>query len=286
MTERILVTGATGAVGREVVRLLARSGCHVRAAARDPAAVRGFFPPDIEVVELDFDRTETYDAAAQWVDRVLLMPPPFDPDAYGTIDPFLDWAVAMDTQRVVLISAMDAESNPELALRRVEQHLEGMDVAWTILRPNLYMQNFSTGFILDGIRRSGVVELCAGDGKVSFVDARDVAAVAAEALRGGHEQRAYTLTGPESMDLHEATRMLSDAAGRRIEYRAVSPDRMHRALVASGWPLRQAATVVGLYQSVANGRRARVQEDVAMVLGRAPASLRDYVRENAAAWRG
>ena len=116
----VLVVGATGELGRELVGLLARPGCVVRAATRDPAAARRMFPAEVEVVELDFDRTETYDAAAQWVDRMFLMPPPFDPDAFGTINPFLDWAVSADVRRVVLTHFYPGTDPPAARARCAE----------------------------------------------------------------------------------------------------------------------------------------------------------------------
>lgn len=286
MAERILVTGATGELGRELVGLLARAGCVVRAATRDPAAARRIFPAEVEVVELDFDRTETYDAAAQWVDRMFLAPPPFDPDAFGTINPFLDWAVSTDVHGVVLLSAMDAESMPELALRKVEQHLEGLGIAYTILRPNLYMQNFCSGFLLEGIRDEGRIELCAGTGKVSLVDARDVAEVAAAALRGAtHAGQAYTLTGAEAFGFDDVAAILTEVTGRRITYSAVGVERMRDVLRAAQWPVRQIAVGVGLFESVARGRRAPVRPDLRSALGRPPTTFAAFAREHATAWR-
>lgn len=285
MAERILVTGATGELGRELVRLLTQAGCVVRAATRDPAQARRIFPAEVEVVELDFDRTETYDAAAQWVDRMFLAPPPFDPDAFGTINPFLDWAVSADVHGVALLSAMDAESMPELALRKVEQHLEGLGIAYTILRPNLYMQNFCSDFLLEAIRAEGRIELCAGAGKVSLVDARDVAEVAAAALRGAHDRRAYTLTGEEALGFDDAAAILTEVTGRRITYAPVGRERMRELLRAAQWPVRQVAVGAGLFESVARGRRAPVRPDLRSALGRAPTTFAAFAREHASVWR-
>lgn len=286
MAERTLVTGATGELGRELVGLLARSRAVVRAATRSPAAARALFPPNVEVVELDFDRTETYDAAAERVDRIFLMPPPFDPDAYGTINPFLDWAVGADLQQVVLVSAMDAESLPDLALRKVERHLEKLGIGYTILRPNLYMQNLSSGFLAESIRTRDEFELCAGDGRVSFVDVRDVAAVAAEVLsHDRHYGHAYTLTGSDVLSFGDVARTLSAVTGRKIGYRAIGAEQMRGVLTEMRWPARQAAVGVGLFQAVADGRRQAVRDDVHQVLGRDPIRFENFVHEHAAAWR-
>jgi uncharacterized protein YbjT (DUF2867 family) len=175
---------------------------------------------------------------------------------------------------------------PELALRKVERHLEGLGVAYTILRPNLYMQNFCSGFMLESIRARGAFELCAGNGKVSFVDERDVAAVAAAALLDdAHDGQAYTLTGSESLLLDEAAAILSEAAGRRIQYRAVQPDRMLQLLSDARWPMRQATVGAALFESVAAGRREPVRDDLRLVLGRPPITFEDFAREHAEVWR-
>jgi uncharacterized protein YbjT (DUF2867 family) len=286
MGERILVTGATGKVGRELVRSLRADGQLVRAGTRDPDRAATLFGKDVETVELDFMSTVTYDAAVQWVDRIFLMPPPFDPDAFDTLAPFLDWAVASGTTKVVLLSAMDADAVPELALRRLETHLESLDIAWTILRPNLYMQNLTSGFMLNAIRERGVIELSAGDSAVSFVDVQDVAAAAAVAIEtGSFDGRILTLTGPDALGFETIAAMLSEAAGRSIGFTPVSNQRMRDILRAAHWPERQVAVGVGLFESVRNGRRAPVHEDVANVTGRAPTTFGAFTAANAPVWR-
>jgi uncharacterized protein YbjT (DUF2867 family) len=285
MAERILVTGATGRIGREVIRALHAHGATVRAATRDPETARRLFPADVEVAELDYDATETYDAAVAWVDTLFLMPPPFEPDAYDTIGPFLDWAVSVEVRRVVLLSAMGMQALPALALRKVERHLERLDIAWTILRPNLYMQNFTSGVIGDAIRATGTFELNAGGGAVSFVDTRDVAEVATAALVGGHDGRAYTLTGGEALDYHAAAACIAEVAGRPIAYRPVSATRMHEILRARGWTERRADVAVELFEAVTAGRRAPVHPDLAELLGRAPTPFAAFARDHADAWR-
>ena len=285
MAERILVTGATGKVGRELVRLLAESGQVVRAGTRNPEAARALFGAGVEVVELDFVATETYDSAVQWVDRLFLMPPPFGPDAYDTLAPLLDWAVSSDVRHVVLLSAMAVEQMPDLALRRLERHLESLDASRTVLRPNLYMQNFEAGFLLDAILASDAFELCCADAKVSFVDARDVAVVARDALLDdSHRGKTYTLTGPEALDFHQAADLLSQAAGRRIAYIPTTPDRMRDLLREGHWPPAQAEMAVGLFESVRSGWREAVHPDLPRLLGRDPTPLARFAREAALAW--
>jgi uncharacterized protein YbjT (DUF2867 family) len=286
MADRILVTGATGTVGHELVRRLRERGETVRAASRFPTAARDAFGEDVEIVEMDYDATDTWDAALQFVDRLFLMPPAFDPHAYATIRPFLDWAVSAGTRKVVLLSGMDVQNVPDLALHRLERHLPDLDIPYVILRPNLYMQNVSAGFLLDGIRQRGILELCAGEGEVSFVDERDVAAVAALTLCGAaHDGHALTLTGAEALDFHAVARVLSAAAGRPIRYADADEARMREILAEHRFAEGQADIALELFRSVRAGRRAAVHPDLSDALHRSPTSFTSFTVEHARVWR-
>lgn len=285
MAEKVLVTGATGKLGGEVIRRLVERRVEVKAATRRPERAVGRFPDSVELVELDYVRTETYDAAVQWADRILLTPPPFDPHADDDLVPFLDWAVSAGTGHLVLLSAMGAERVESLALGKVERRVQSTGADWTILRPNWYMQNFDSGFIAREIESDDSFTLSAGAGEVSFVDARDVADVAAAALRGqDHFAKAYTLTGPEALDHSRAAAVLSEKAGREIRYVAVGDDAMRERLDADGWPDEQADVVIGLVRSMRDGERAAISNDIEHVLGRPARAFEAYAREFAAVW--
>jgi uncharacterized protein YbjT (DUF2867 family) len=286
MAEKILVTGATGKVGGELVRRLLGAGVEVKAGTRHPRDAADLLRGSAEVVELDYDATETWDAAVQWADRVFLVPPPFDPRGDERLVPFLDWAVQSGSRHVVLLSAMGAEAREQMALRRIEQRIERTGVAWTFLRPNIYMQNFARGFLARQIREEGMFWLPADGAAVSFVDGRDVAAVAATVLTSEeHFGEAYTLTGPEAVDHGEAARIIGEAAGRKVRYLTVGEDEMRRALLDAGWQDEQAETFSRLLAAIREGQRSAVSEDAATLLGREPGSFRDFAREYADAWR-
>jgi uncharacterized protein YbjT (DUF2867 family) len=285
MAEKILVTGATGKVGSELVRRLVERGVEVKAATRTPADAQPG-PDGVEVVELDYDATETWDAAVQWADRVFLVPPPFDSRGDERLVPFLDWAVQSGSRHVVLLSAMGAEAREQMALRRIEQRIERTGVAWTFLRPNIYMQNFARGFVARQIRETGVFRLPAGSAAVSFVDSRDVAAVAAQVLEGAaHFGRAYTLTGPRALTHQEAAEQITDAAGRPILYEPVLEDEMRTALLDAGWPGDQADTFARLLATIREGHRSAVTDDLEAVLDRPATRFEEFVRDHAKAWR-
>ena len=284
-TEKILVTGATGKIGRELVPRLLAAGVEVKAGTRNPDRGRSLFPSGVEVVELNYNRTETYDAALTWADRVFLMPPPFSPDAHASIVPFLDWAVSTRVRHVVLLTGMAVTDFDELPLRRVERHLEDQDTEHTILRPNLYMQNFHPGFISRQIREDGRIRLPAGQGKVSLVDVRDVAAVASRALTSDdHFGRALPLTGPESLTLEEAAEVVSEAAGRSIPFESVGDEDFRGILSRSGWGPAEIEAILGLFGSIREGGRAAIHPEGEEILERELRNFRSFAREHARSW--
>ena len=286
MKETVLVTGATGKVGSALVGLLRGRGVAVKAGTRRPGRARERLGPDVDTVELDYGRAETYDAAVEWADRLFVVAPPFDPRASEHLASFVDWAVQAGVDHVVLLSAMGAGERDDLALRGVERLVEGTGVDWTFLRPNVYMQNFHPGFLGREIRARGRFQLPAGDAPVSLVDARDVAAVAAEVLTGGrHAGRAYTLTGPEALDHYRVAAILSEVRGAPVEYVPIDDDAMRGRLVDVGWPADHADVVVDFHRSIRSDDRAAVTGEVEDLLGRPATSFRQFAEEHARAWR-
>lgn len=286
MSERILVTGATSPVGSELVRLLVEAGSEVKAGTRRPDKAVDLFDESVEVVELDYAEPVTFDPAVEWADRVFLQPPPFDPDAHRTLVPLLDWAVQAGTDHVVTVSAMGMEVREDLPIRRLERHIESLGVHYTFLRPNFYMQTFSSGFLGDRIRRTGTFSMPVEGALVSVVDGRDVAAVAAEALTTqDHFGEAYTLTGPEALSHADVAAIISGASGRDVAFETCTDDEMLGWLVGAGWRADVAGMVIALYQSVRGGVRSDVTAEVTSILSRSPCSFEHFVEEHAEQWR-
>ena len=285
MADRILVTGATAPVGRELVHLLSASGAEVKAGTRHPERAADLFPDSVEVVELDYRQPATFDGAVEWADRLFLQPPAFDPDAYDTVAPLLDWAVQARTRHVVVDSAMGMEVREDLPIRRLENHLASLGVEWTLLRPNFYMQTFGEGFLGDRIRTTGRFSMPVQDAVVSVVDGADVAAVAAEALTSdAHFGKAYTLTGPAALTHVEIADAISAASGREVRFEPCTDAEMLAWLTGSGWRPDVAGVVIALYQSVRGGVRAPVTDDVSSVLGRPARTLEQFADEHSHLW--
>lgn len=280
MTAEILVTGATGTVGSDVVDALAETETPFRAGVRDPAARE--WPDDCEPVAFDFERPETWGFAFEGVDTLFLLRPPSV--RRERILDAVDAAVRTGVDHVAYLSVLGADKNPLLPHRRVERHLEASDATYTFLRASYFMQNLSEIHAPE-IRERDEVFVPAGAGAVSFVDTRDIGAVAAVTMtQDGHENRAYDLTGPAALDFEAVADVFSDVLDRRVVYADPSPVTFVRQMHGRGVSLRFAILMLGIYAPARFGRAARVTDDVERLLGRHPTSLATFVDDHRDVW--
>lgn len=285
MNGRILVLGATGAVGRSLVERLTAKGAPVRAASRNPEAAQSHTALRVEWVRVDLDQPETFSAALAGIDRVFLIARPGDEHPERAAGPFIRAMKRAGTQHVVNLTALGVETRNDISLRKVELLLEESGLEFTYLRPNFFMQIFTTDPLLPAIRSTSAIRLPTGDARVSYIDARDIAAVAAAALtEPGHAGRAYTLTGPEACDHSAIAARISEAAGNRIGYEPVEEEVARAALAAAGFSPQRVERLIGFYRLVRSGFCAPVSGDVERVLGRPPRSFSPFIAEHSTAW--
>lgn len=283
----ILVTGSTGNVGREVVRVLKGRGIAVRAVDNDKNRITALFDADVEAMRFDFRDRRTWQAAAEGCEAMFLMRPPPVGDVDKTLNPFVDVARKAGVGQVVFLSVAHAERRPWLPHRQVELHLHDIGGDWTVLRPGFFSQNLQDAYLRDIVDDSRLF-VPAGEAKVAFVDARDVAEVAASAFVDvdRHRQRAWALTGPEAVGYSEAARLLSEALGRPIRYEAATVARYAWHLRRRrGLPASQVAIQSILHVSLRNGEAEEVNPTLEELLGRRPRTLAEYIRDHAATWR-
>jgi uncharacterized protein YbjT (DUF2867 family) len=277
---RILVIGSTGNVGRVLVEDLARSGEPVRAATRNPGQWKG--PDGVEPVAFDYAGQGTYAGALEGADRVFLIGPP-DPAPHRAMLPFLE-AAAHDGRKFVLMTAMGTEYEDSGSLRQVELAVERSGSPFVILRPNWFMDNFHTIWLAP-IRHAGVIPLPAADARTSFIDARDIAASAAAALRTNRfDGQAFTLTGPEALTYAEVSAVLSKAAGREIRYVPVDAESFVKSLAGAGVPAELAQYLAVLFEFVRQGYTAAVSPAVEELTGQRPRGLAEYALDHGSAW--
>jgi uncharacterized protein YbjT (DUF2867 family) len=280
----ILVTAATGTVGSEVVARLADADVDVRAASRDADAASRRLGHDVEYVAFDFTKPETYYQALDGVDAVFLVRPPAVSRVGRHVNPFVDAAARMGVDHVTVLSVLGAEKNPLLPHRRIERHLLDSPLSWTFLRASFFMQNLLEEHRADIVDHDRIY-VPAGDGATSFVDARDVAAVAATTLtEPGHGGRAYDLTGPDALTYHEVAAVFSDVLDRQIGYADPSILEFAATMLRRGRSPSFVAVMVAIYTTARLGLAGRVTDDVARVFGRKPRSMRAFVADHAAAF--
>lgn len=273
MTRTVLITGATGTVGSALLRALNGRDATVRAAARSPP---GEDPAD-EWVAFDFERPETWGAALDGVDGLFLLRPP-QLSRVGPITSFVDAAVRVGVARCVVLSVLGAERNPLLPHRRIERHVADSGLDWTFLRPSFFTQNLVE--VHGESLERGEIAVPAGDGETSFVDARDVASVAAAALtEPGHDGVAYDLTGPAPLTYDEVAAVASEVLGYPVEYTNPSLLRFLVRERKRGRPLAFSLVMGGIYTTARLGLAGRVTDDVERVLGRPPRDVRTFFED-------
>lgn len=278
----VLVTGATGTVGRALVEQLLAVGERVRAGVRDPGAAD--LPSGAEVVRLDFTDPSTAGPALLGVDRVFLMRPPAISDVASALGPLVAAAAAGRlVRRVVVLSVMGV--NPALPHWRMERMVREAGLTTTAVRPAYFAQNLVSAFGADIRLRSELV-LASGRGRVSFVDTRDVAAVATRLLVDPQAPapRALTLTGPQALTFTEAAAVLSTELGRPVVYRPVGLWARRRSLLAQGLDPAYVRVQLVIDLTTRLGLASRVTDDVATALGRPATSLAQFAREHRSAW--
>ena len=265
----ILVTGATGTIGVELIKELSRRGVFVRALVRDRMRSRRVSLPGVELVDGDFDLPETFPAALEGVDELFLLVP-YSSRAEVQQLQFIDAAKRNGVKHIVKLSQLGAALNSPGRFQRchavVEDYIRESGFACTFLRPNLFMQR-----LLDsrsGISSQGVFYAAAGTTKISAIDARDIAAAAAQVLTEyGHEGETYELTGPEALSYTQMADILSHATGMLIRCVDLPLDTFQHSLLDRGVPKWQANGLVEEYAIYRCGAAADVTNGVFNVTG-------------------
>lgn len=265
--KNFLILGGTGKTGRRIASRLTAAGHQVRTASRTGGDVR-----------LDLDDPATHAPALDGISAAYLLEPG---SVAGDNNPprmaaLVDAAVIAGLRRLVLLSAPGADSEHH-PLYATEQAVRGSALEWTILRPGWFAQNFSEDFWLPAVR-SGTLALPAGEGRVPFVDAEDIADVAAAALtEDRHAGRVYELTGPRALGFGEAARLIAAASGRPLRYDAITPEAFVDLQVSHGVPLKTAQRMSHLVELGSTGGLEALADGVQQALGREPRRFEDFV---------
>jgi uncharacterized protein YbjT (DUF2867 family) len=266
----VLVLGATGSTGRRVAERLRGAGRQVRAASRRGEA------------RFDWSESATWEPAVAGVARMYLMAP----DGVAVDPSFVELAVARGVRHLVLLSSQGIEAMGDARLLDAERTVRGCGADWTILRPGWFYQNFDEGFLRPAVL-AGELALPLGDVRQPFVDAEDIAAVAAAVLTGdGHAGRTYEVTGPRSLSFGEALEAVGRASGRPVRFRGTDAEYL-AAQTALGAPEEQTRQEIEAFAALRALGDVPPTGVVEQVTGREPTDFETWAATAAArgAWR-
>jgi len=282
----ILVTGASGSVGKEVVRELLKTGKEFHAMFRSKAEAAKA-PQGVKTVIADFSNTMSLQNALQEVDRAFLVCSPVQElvELEGNV---IDASKKTGVKRIVLNSALGAgdydRSFPSWH-RKVEDKLKASGMEHVILRPNGFMQNTIT-YLAPSIRAQGAFYDAMGDAKTSLVDVRDVAAVAAKALTmEDHGGKTYELNGPEALTQDEIAKRIAEKSGRSVSHVNIPREAHQKAMLDLGMPEWQVKALIELQDYYVSGRAAAIDGLIEKLLGRPARTMDQFLREFAAEFR-
>jgi uncharacterized protein YbjT (DUF2867 family) len=286
MASTILITGATGTIGSEVVKALAaKPGVTLRVAVRSAAKAEKLLAPNVVPVDFDYDKPDTIAAAVKGVDRVFLLTP-FAQNQVELAQLLIDAAKAAGVKHIVKLSATGADIEPGIQLgrwhRAIEKAIEASGVAYTFLRPSNFMDNFIHYYPPAG---DGNIYLPLGTGACAYIDARDIAAVAAAVLtEEGHYGKAYELSGPEALTTAEAAAAIGAVSKRDVHYVDVPDAAASKAMLDMQMPGWMVEAMMELHGIVKAGYASTVSPLVEKLTGKAPRTFAEFTRDHAAAW--
>jgi len=277
----LLITGATGTVGSELVKDLTDAGVSPRVLVRDVSKA----PAGTQGVVGDFSDRESLKRALDGVDTAFLLAP-FLPTMVDLQAAFIAAAKEAGVQRIVKLSAMGTGADAPVALLRwhasAEAILKESGIAWTCVQPNGFMQNLLGQAEL--IKMQGIIPAPAADARISHIDVRDIAASIASTLTStGHEDKTYVLTGPAAITYGEMAADVSAAIGKTVSYMPITSEQFVGALTSMGMPAWMAEGLDELYAFYRTGAGSKVTGDVEKLTGRPSIPFAQFAKDYAGA---
>lgn len=278
-----LIVGASGSVASLVAKKLAQQDAQVHAltSKRERA---GKVEGNIRWVFADLKSGEGVAAAFEGIHRAFIFAPPGYVPQNEIVSPLIQEAVRHKLEKVVLLTALGANADEKTPLRVAELELERSGLAYNIVRPNWFMQNFNT-FWIQGIKEHGKIFLPTGKAKGSFIDVRDIADVVVRLISTDDlNNQAFDITGKQSLDHDEVAAVLSKVAGRTITYQENSPEVLKQGFIGAGVPEDYADFLLLILGFFAQGYSAHTTTAVKELLGHEPTSFEQYAEDYKQYW--
>lgn len=287
MTFPILVTGATGNIGSQVVKQLVAKGVPVRAFVRSREKAAALEGPGVEIALGDLGQPKTIGTALKGIEKVFLLSPggPRQVEWQGNV---VEAAQRAGVKHIVKVAALGTAPDSPLSLARwhaqTEKQIEESGLAYTHLHPHSFMQNFVG---MAPMIAQGNLYAPMKDGKISLVDVRDIAAVTVATLtEEGHEGKTYDITGPEALSYAEIAQKLSAVIGKEVTYVDILPEIARQGMLDMGFPEWLADDFIKLYEVFSAGYAAEISPVVAEVAKKAPITFDQFARDYARVFKG
>ena len=286
MARTILVTGATGTVGGQVLlKLAGREGVDVRAAVRDPRSV-AMAAANVTPVKFSYEDAATMQSACAGVDAVFWVAP-VTQNMVELASAFLAAASAAGVPHIVKLSVTGVDDPTPMLVaqwhRDMEAALRATGIPWTSLRPGGFMQNFLGNA---APRPDGNMYAPLGESKTSYIDVRDIANVAVHCLtEPGHIGKAYEMTGPEALTMTQVAAIIGEVSGRQIQFVDIPEEAARQAMLGAKMPSWMVEMILNIQAYSRNGHAEAVTSTVKDVTGNAPITFRQFAWDNAKAWQ-
>lgn len=274
---QILVVGASGTVGSELVKILKSKGQNVIQTTSKKDLKPG-------QVHLNLLTHEGLEKAFEGIDRLFLLSPPGHTNQDKLLSPLIALAKKKQLKKVVLMTAMGANAVETAPLRIAEIQLEKSGLNYNIIRPNWFMQNFNSYWI-QGINNDGKIYLPVAKAKGSFIDARDIANVAAELLLSDKfNNKDFDLTGSDVINHDQVADILSSVTGRKIVYQEIDTAAMRSGLLGAGLPKDYTEFMLMILDFFKQGYAERTTDAIEKITGKKPISFKKYAEDYKASW--
>lgn len=278
---KILITGGTGKIGNELTKLILNSNIKVRYALRNPDKIKH---NDIETILLDFHNFHLFDKALNGCDKLFLLVPSAIENFNEIINNFVEKSKQSTITKIIFISALGIENEDESELFLAEMKIKNSGLDYVIIRPNWFMQNFTT-FYRDSIKNRKI-SIPAGTGKVSFIDVRDIAKIAFKALTDNNlSKKEINLTGPKAINYFEVAEIISNVLNEKVEYEPISDEHYTEILIKSGFDKLSARSIIWLYQAIRRGDASIITNDFQQIIGEPPTNFEQFANDYKNYWK-
>lgn len=280
--KRILVTGATGNIGKEVVHFLCESdfNAEIIAAVRDVEKARSRFSkcPNLTFRPFDFEDSKSFNSAFDQIDILFLLRPPHISEVDIYFKPLLQTARENGIQKVVFLSVQGAEKSKVIPHNKIERLITDFGFDYIFVRPSYFMQNLTTTLLPD-ILDSKTITLPSGKAKFNWIDTRNIGEASAALIESfeKYQNKAYEITGTENKNFEDVTEMMSDITGTKFNYRSINPIRFYfkkrKEVVQSGF----AVVMTILHFLPRLQKEPEISDNFKMLTGKAPTTLEEFI---------